>query len=111
MRTRVHWTPLMDEYLLTKRLKAETFAAIGAALGVSQKAALNRFRRRFPEIAEPGYIPRNHVHSFETRAAVVKMKQAGMSHKQIAAKLGLRLFQAAGIWNHWRDYQSPRVAA
>lgn len=98
----------MDEYLLVKRLKGETFNAIGNALGVSQKAALNRFRRRYPNISEPGYIPRNHIHSFETRAAVVEMRKRKVPLKVVAAKFGLRVNQVSGIWNHWRDYEQPR---
>lgn len=111
MRTRVRWLPLMDEYLLTKRMKGETFKLIGSALGVSERAAHNRWFRRFPHVVVPQYIRRHRVHSLELRDSIVAMKKCGLSHKQIAEKTGLRLWQVAGIWNHWRDYASLRAAA
>lgn len=107
----VRWTPLMDEYLLKKRLKGESFRAIGAGIGVSEKAARQRFVRRFPNVKQPTYIPHVRVHSFETRAAVIEMKQKGASHKQIARELNIRTWQVCGIWNHWRDYILPRATA
>lgn len=105
------WTDLMDEYLLKKSRAGETFRTIASGLGVSRGAAWERYVRLCHRIGQSPYRIRRRAHSDETRATVIAMKRGGKSHSQIAAELGLRINQVAGIWNTWRDRDQHRRAA
>ena len=109
-RWRVRWTPEMDEYLVKKRLEGMAFHRIGAVVGVSRSAAQVRFKKLVPN-AGYVYVPHVRVYDYQTREAVVAMKMRGLTLRQISNKMGLRVTQVHGIWNHWRDYESPRRSA
>ena len=104
MRRRVAWTPLMDEYLLTNRLKGESFPALAARLGVSRRGAAARFALKFPDVAQPQAIRRVKAHGPETKDAVIRMRLAGKRLKEIAAELNLNVNQVHGIWWQWNNF-------
>ena len=107
----IRWTPIMDEYLKVQRKRGESFATIARAMGISDRSARNRYRVLFLNVLDPDYMPRRIIHNLETRLAVVEMRQRKVPLKVVALKLGLRVNQVHGIWNHWRDYVSVRKAA
>lgn len=106
MKKRTTWTPLMDEYLFKKRMKGESFTSIASSLGVTRRAAHVRFRRVFGDKLPPGMTRRVSKHSWQTKAAVVEMKQGGKRLKEIAAELGLNTNQVHGIWWYWRQHHT-----
>lgn len=111
MTGRRSWTPLMDEYLFTKRLKGESFPEIGAALGVSYKSARARFERRFPSHAGTFRAKPKKRHSEETRLSVIRCRLAGKSLKKTACELGMTVNQVHGIWWQWNNFLFIRERA
>lgn len=105
------WTDLMDEYLLKKAAAGEPFRCIASALGVTRGAAWARYVRLCELNGVSPYRSSRRAHSEQTRQVVLSLKRSGLSHKEVASRVGLRLNQVCGIWNHWRDYEHRRAAA
>lgn len=102
------WTDDAEEYLFRCAQKGDPMRLIASMLGCSFSGARRHYRAICKRKGIEPLRRRITKHTEQTRATVVAMKNGGKTHVEIAAELGLGVYQVAGIWNHWRDYAQHR---